>query len=273
LISREKLLALYATMVKCRRIAEDPDRRDDLRVSGMAKGWEATVAGITANLVPGDAVLAPRPIEDVLRAVEGEYAGKSEAVPQEMADPGGSSDSTGEGFDKARQLARTFHAAKKGHVAVLFSKAPQKMEHWRKRLPDLVRRNLPLLIVSCEPTGNEGNFTRQKSRNHAVGTLVFGIPVLTVDGGDAMAVYRVAGESIFRARERRGPTLIECVWFPASVPIDATARERRRAALIDPILSMENYLVAKGLLTPGLKGEIVRAFGRELDLSNRMFLH
>jgi hypothetical protein len=43
-----------------------------------------------------------------------------------------------------------------------------------------------------------------------------GVAGMTVDGSDAMAVYRVTQEAMFRARHEGGPTLIECKTFPKS---------------------------------------------------------
>ena len=44
--------------------------------------------------------------------------------------------------------------------------------------------------------------------------LGLGLAAMTVDGSDAMAVYRVAQEAMFRARHDAGPTLIECKTYP-----------------------------------------------------------
>jgi TPP-dependent pyruvate/acetoin dehydrogenase alpha subunit len=38
----------------------------------------------------------------------------------------------------------------------------------------------------------------------------YGLPGVTVDGNDALAVHEVAGEAVRRARAGEGPTLIEC---------------------------------------------------------------
>ncbi len=43
--------------------------------------------------------------------------------------------------------------------------------------------------------------------------VAYGMPGLTVDGNDALALYRVAGEAVARARSGGGPTLIECVTY------------------------------------------------------------
>jgi len=66
-------------------------------------------------------------------------------------------------------------------------------------------------------------------------------PAITVDGDDAVAIYRVATESIERIRQDRGPTLIQCLYAPA---FDLNEK------ITDPIARMERYLERKGLFKP-----------------------
>jgi pyruvate dehydrogenase E1 component alpha subunit len=46
--------------------------------------------------------------------------------------------------------------------------------------------------------------------NIADRAVAYGIPGVSVDGNDALAVYEAAHEAVKRAREGKGPTLIEC---------------------------------------------------------------
>lgn len=72
--------------------------------------------------------------------------------------------------------------------------------------------NLPCVFV-CENNGfaTEVPFEYSAASGEvgARGT-VYGMPGLTIDGNDAAAVYRAAGEAVARARAGEGPTLIEC---------------------------------------------------------------
>ena len=83
-------------------------------------------------------------------------------------------------------------------------------------------------------------------------TVGYGFPGITVDGNDAVAVYRVAQEATERARSGGGPTLIEAQIFPGY-------------GFSDPIAAMESYLTGKGLFSEGWKKEIMALFQRELD--------
>jgi pyruvate dehydrogenase E1 component alpha subunit len=58
----------------------------------------------------------------------------------------------------------------------------------------------------------------------------YGIPGVTVDGLDVLAVYEAAREAVERARSGGGPTLIECVHYRAAP--HATADDP--SAYIDP---------------------------------------
>jgi hypothetical protein len=76
-----------------------------------------------------------------------------------------------------------------------------------------------------------------------------GFPSIPVDAQDAVAVYRVATESIALMRQGRGPTLIECLHYLKDGPIE----------------SMENYLARKGIFRPGYRRQVETGFGVELD--------
>ena len=65
-------------------------------------------------------------------------------------------------------------------------------------------------------------------------------PVITVDANDVVAIYRVAQESIARARDG-GPTLIACVPYAAE------------GMSASPIANMERYLAGKKLFDDGGK--------------------
>jgi hypothetical protein len=69
------------------------------------------------------------------------------------------------------------------------------------------------------------------------------IPEIDVDGHDAVAIFRVVGESLRRARNHRGPAIIHAH--------DAT-KTQLPDPLGDPLIRFERYLLAKGLTTQKL---------------------
>ncbi len=104
----------------------------------------------------------------------------------------------------------------------------------------------------------------------------YGIPGVTVDGNDALAVYQAAEEAIPRARKGGGPTLVECLTYRwhghhAGEPRDGllyrpkeeieTWKERCPIKRLSEALSAEGVLKAKEMdgWEKDLKGEFEQA--------------
>jgi hypothetical protein len=82
---------------------------------------------------------------------------------------------------------------------------------------------------------------------------VFGsIPVIRVDAADTVAVYRVAHESICRARDGGGPTIMECAPWPSKDEGE------------DPLTKLEHYLAAKKLFRRDWKQRLVQKYERAI---------
>lgn len=72
--------------------------------------------------------------------------------------------------------------------------------------------SLPVLFV-CENNQYAVSYHVRKAtlvKNLAERASAYGIPGITVDGCDVMAVYEAASDAIDRARKGKGPTLLEC---------------------------------------------------------------
>jgi TPP-dependent pyruvate/acetoin dehydrogenase alpha subunit len=78
-----------------------------------------------------------------------------------------------------------------------------------------------------------------------------GVPTITVDGNDVVAVYRVSQESIRRAREGYGPAVIE------ARTLDSSQRKENGNAS-DPLSFMENYLKQKKLWSDDWKKKLAK---------------
>ena len=76
----------------------------------------------------------------------------------------------------------------------------------------------------------------------------YGIPGIIVDGRDVVAVWRVAQESIHRARNGAGATLIDC----------ATGSAR------DPLEHMEHYMRKRGAWDDDWRNQIAARINGEL---------
>ena len=74
---------------------------------------------------------------------------------------------------------------------------------------------LPVVYV-CENNmyATEMPFAKAtKNVNVASRAAAYSMPGVQVDGNDVLAVYEKAGEAIERARQGRGPTLLECLTY------------------------------------------------------------
>ncbi len=81
----------------------------------------------------------------------------------------------------------------------------------------------------------------------------FGMPGVTVDGNDVLAVREVAGEAVRRAREGGGPTLIEAKTYRHRphcmvLPEHRDEEERARWQARDPIPRFESWLRKQGVI-------------------------
>jgi pyruvate dehydrogenase E1 component alpha subunit len=91
--------------------------------------------------------------------------------------------------------------------------------------------------------------------NIADRAVAYGIPGVTVDGNDVLAVYEAASEAVNRARQGGGPTLIECKTYrqkghsrfdPATYrPKDEVEEWLKK----DPIQRFKSKLMEMGVLT------------------------
>jgi len=110
------------------------------------------------------------------------------------------------------------------------------------------------------------------SETIAIKAEAYGMPGVRVDGNDVLAVYQVAKEAVQRARQGKGPTLIETVTYrvgPHSSSDDPTRyREdseveawRKR----DPIERFKAYLKTKRIWTQDLEDEMRAEIKTEIN--------
>ncbi len=107
--------------------------------------------------------------------------------------------------------------------------------------------------------------------------VAYGIPGVTVDGNDVLAVYKAAKEAVERARNGDGPTLIECKtyrhkghsrWDPATYrPKDEVEEWLQK----DPIRRLKKQLLEKGVISEAeaehVEKEVVNAVEAAVKLA------
>jgi pyruvate dehydrogenase E1 component alpha subunit len=99
-----------------------------------------------------------------------------------------------------------------------------------------------------------------KVANLADRAAAYGMPGVTVDGNDVLAVYEAAGEAIHRARTGGGPTMLEALTYRITGhsrrdPCLYQPEEERKAALTqEPIVRFTEFLLSQGHTQQALDG-------------------
>lgn len=246
----ERLKKLYAAMLKCRIM-------DNLLPARLKDRWacrarEAIISGAAIHLRPED-LIVPGGVELFGRLVHDaspETIGAS--VNREMNPDW---DGAGIQIPAASTAMARFHIAIGMALACKLQNKPSVTlcivdgpvdgpDFWHEPVNFAARRQLAIVLVIVNTGGDaRGRRTELRRNTQAI------VPAITVDGNDAVAVYRVAEECTRRARQGLGPSLIEC----------------RVEGGPDPILFMENYLKARHLWSEPWKEGLVREFGREVE--------
>jgi TPP-dependent pyruvate/acetoin dehydrogenase alpha subunit len=236
LISNDKLLQLYSTMLKCRAL--DERLRAHFKQEKCPgryfayTGQEAAAVGAALDLLPEDTFISPRgdPMPSFLKGAPLEKLFANLRYPSTPP-------TRFVTLNLATEAAKTNKRNKTERIAVaIFPSEPTSPVPWHKALRFAALHRLPMVVVSWMKI------------NH-LKTTPCDFPAITVDGNDVVAVYRVASEAITHARKGNGPTHVQCTRWKAN----------------DPILNMEKYLNRKDLLIRNFKPEVVAGFNKELD--------
>ncbi|MGD0938375.1 MAG: thiamine pyrophosphate-dependent enzyme [Terracidiphilus sp.] len=253
LISNEKLIQLYASLVRCRMITErvrtlSKQHKFDGR-NGGATGWEAAMVGVVINLQPEDSV-APSRSSSLANLIKDLRLDRR--VISSLLFGGATHEVPDDELAAAIELAQSNQRKQNGKIVAVFRDRDEASgKCWNEALGLADADRLPMLFVS-HPTirsapGARAGILKSSAWSH-------GFPAIPVDGSDVVAVYRVATEAIAHARKGNGATLIEC-FTVLSNDIQET----------DPVLKMEAYLNRKGLFSEQLKCEVAAGFRGKLD--------
>jgi TPP-dependent pyruvate/acetoin dehydrogenase alpha subunit len=236
-------------MLKCRllddRIKSERVRNFKLQDSSAVlyhphRGREAASVGVVIDLVDGDTVASPpgnliplylngMPLEELFASLSPPTRPASAPSPW---------------LDRAIAAALANKTSSNRKIAVAFHGPDAAARRsWELAIEHASLQTLPIIFVS--------------SSQQPLKAQPAGCPAIPVDGHDVVAVYRVAFESIARARAGRGPTLIECRRWQSA---DAVHNRDN-----NPIHNMEMYLTRKGLFTPAVKAATLAGFRKELD--------
>jgi TPP-dependent pyruvate/acetoin dehydrogenase alpha subunit len=294
LISHEKLRQLYSMMLKCRLLDERArilGKKAGENDHYSCVGLEATAVGAALDLRPAD-TLAPWQRHFILSYLKGvpltgmfnELYGRDTRPQPGHSTPSDceysqlnivlSASTVATPLERCVEIALANQQKRNDNVAMVFpGEGSIFLREWHDALKFAGQRRLPIVFVrqNYPPPVSVPVNLESPGDDISAGAADYGFPGITVDGKDAVAMYRVAQEAIERARSGGGPTLIEAQSLPEYEPTQIDRAQYRTTDRVeklesrDPITIMERYLTGKGLFSEGWKKEIVAAFEQELD--------
>jgi TPP-dependent pyruvate/acetoin dehydrogenase alpha subunit len=279
LIPNARMRQIYLAMMRARMLEKAlPAGRRGRVVTGGPKGHAAGTVGMEACLVSPSADLRPGDlVSDALAGGVVEFlrgatlatallAGKVSRKDGVVADCGaaarlpdvsGIAERLWAAVGAAAALKAT--AAKEAGVVVAYVRPGEvPAAVWRKLLEFAAEQVLPILFVVMPAA-------RGRAAAAGVGALALrcGVPGIAVDGDDAVAIYRVAQESIGRARIGGGAAVIECVPFVVS------GAKGKRGQPSDAIAAMEGYLLQRGVVKQAWMDRESRIFAQRLAAARK----
>jgi TPP-dependent pyruvate/acetoin dehydrogenase alpha subunit len=263
LVPNAKLRQMYVAMAEARvldeHIAALQKRAKTVRDAklgrrlGSIRGQEACRVSTAIDLQPGDLVsdsqvgvvmdlLAGAKVNSLLKRVA-ELGSRKKArgtkrggVPARVLPW---VDDADERLRLAMGAALSFKTLGQANVVVAYVRRGELGKGtWRKIMGLAAKLELPVIFVILPGvTGDQTDGTANLSAR----TAQWGVPGIPVDAGDAVALYRVAQESLGRTRGGDGPVLIECLAYGA----DGSARR----APVDPLVQIKGSLLARKVCT------------------------
>lgn len=243
LISHARMRAMYRALVEARVLGERCGRG-----SALPKGLEACFVGTSIDLRDGDATSGPYSLwTDYFRGV-----GLRPGAPTASSVRAFLSEaSTAKSGGGALPVERLFCAVGRsmsiqdGVVVAYVGHIDLTAAEWTRLLTVAAPGALPLVLVVLPGRGTAAVDLAAIARRVAKKSTM--VPVIPVDAGDVVAIYRVSQETLVRARADGGVALIECV--------DCRA---------DPVVVLGGQLVKKGICTAHWVAEVETALRTRL---------
>ncbi len=219
---------MYASMVDTRLLEASMARWRGEGKRSPVEGQEACRAAVLLNLSANDLVADSTGAASSAWMRGAELAeivsGRSTSLLPSLED---ASQSLAMALGAAAALKR----AKLPHVVILLLEARVKRSSLHQTLALAAQEEFPLVFVVLPPAN------RSAAKSVSAAATKLGVPGIPVEAHDAVAICRVAQESILRARAGGGPALLECVQLGsgkrASDPIAAMGKTLLQAGAAD----------------------------------------
>lgn len=236
LLPHRTLSELYRRVLDCRELERQLTRRRGANFGVR----EALLAATSMQLVPGDLLCGE---SDDHSAEALAPIGKDGVTSGWLAVP------VKERLAGCVGAACGVTASATNGLVLAFTRSGLPEPGWPDAVTWALEQRLPIVLV-CEDAAGGGNAANGKAvalswtamqalakRKRMQTTL----PILAVDGADAVAIYRVMQESAIRARIGDGPTVIWAVTSPKSAKVAHAHR---------PLGRLCSYLEARGIPRP-----------------------
>ncbi|MDR1571575.1 MAG: thiamine pyrophosphate-dependent dehydrogenase E1 component subunit alpha [Clostridiales Family XIII bacterium] len=293
-LSKKESLSLYETMV---RIREFEESARTLMLEGKLGGFlhlysgeEAIAAGVCSELGDEDCICSTHrghghiiakggDVNRMMAELYGKDTGYSQGKSGSMhiADIGigiiGANGIVGACIPIANGVAFALRYRGRDSVAVaFFGDGASNRGTFHEALNLAATWRLPTVFI-CENNGFGMSTPPARAssvKNLSERAAAYGIPGVTVDGNDPVAVKAATREAVVRARAGKGPSLVECVTWrhhghyigDPAVYKDPEEQKRWLAADRDPILRFEARLVGEKT-AKGAELEAIRQRARD----------
>ncbi|MCG8485678.1 MAG: thiamine pyrophosphate-dependent dehydrogenase E1 component subunit alpha [Clostridia bacterium] len=301
-LSNSKIVDMYKTMIKIRKFET---KAMNLFAEGAIPGFvhlylgeEAVATGVCANLTDDDYITSTHrghghivakggDLKYMMAELYGKETGycKGKGGSMHIADATkgilGANGIVGAGHNIAVGAGLSIQYRETDQVCVCFfgdGSTNQGTFHEALNLASIWK--LPVVFV-CE--NNLYGISTNQSRHQAIKdisdrSVAYNMPGVTVDGNDVLAVYEAAKEGIKRAREKQGPTLIECKTyrhrghFEGDPGAYKPEEEQKEWLSKDPIPKIEKFMLDNEVLGESelevIKSDIDKAINDAAEFAN-----
>lgn len=263
LVPNKKLRQLYALMSQARALDEFASRAAAKAKAQVksTRGEEACRVSTAINLADGDLIsdsnegiamdlIAGRSASTLLRRLDALLSGNKPS--RSISHHSGAAQiawtkGTAARLTMALGAAASIKASGRPNLVMAYAHSRDlSTTEWQRTLKLAAELELPIIFVALpDPTG--------ASQNLCAISQKLGLPAFPVDAADAVALYRVAQESIGRARGDRSPVLIEC----------------RQTTGDDPIAQMQSFLLSRSVAGKAWTNSTGPAFRNQLEAAHR----
>lgn len=298
-IEKEKLVEMYRQMVRIRTFEERVKKEFEMgNIPGFAhlySGEEAVAVGACAGLRADDYITSThrghghviakggrtdRMMAELYGKKTGYNKGKGGSMHIADVDIGilGANGIVGAGITIAGGAALSAYLRGTNQVTICFlGDGATSTSRFHEGVSLAACLNLPIVYVI------ENNLYAETTRisytsklpNLSDKACAYGIPGKTVDGNDVLAVYEAVRKAVSRAREAKGPTLVECKTYRlyghyvGDPQVYKTREEMDEWTKRDPINRLRERLSDTGVLNKEEAGRIDQEIAEEIEQAVR----